>query len=111
MDLEAKLRGLLNGEFSSLTISFNEMNAPNYTTVEQWLEKEPADGPFSGDWISTEEREKAIATNSWWNVQWYPDTPIGSYEASASSLTALLAYLFPDDIDDALAAQRLEDQP
>ena len=43
------------------------------------------------------ERDKAIATNELWVMQWYPDTPIGSYVCAASTLEALLAYANRDE--------------
>ena len=43
------------------------------------------------DFISAEELQKAIAEDSVWVLQWYPDTPIGSYCLLASSLEALEA--------------------
>lgn len=43
------------------------------------------------DFISPEELQKAIAEDSVWVLQWYPDTPIGSYCLLASSLEALEA--------------------
>ena len=65
-----------------------------YETVEQWLENGQRDDPKSGfEWVSPEEREKAIREDSVWTLQWYPDTPIGSYDIAASSLEALQAYL------------------
>lgn len=90
--LEAMLRSLMKGEFSSLTIGFNDSNAPNYNTVKAYLEGWP-DGADHTDWVSEEERAKAIETNSWWNAHWYPDTPVGFCSISASSLPALLTAL------------------
>lgn len=90
--LEAMLRSLMKGEFSSLTISFNDQNAPNYKSVGDFLEYYP-DADENTDWVSDEERAKAVENNSWWCAQWYPDTPVGSYSISASSLPALIAAL------------------
>lgn len=86
--LEIDLRALIQGEFSSLIISFNDEHAPNYDTAEEWGEYHDL-----RDWVSEEEREKAIATNSVWTCQWYPDTPVGFYLLRASSLPALIAAL------------------
>ena len=43
------------------------------------------------EWVSAEQREKAIATGSLWVLQWYPDTPIGSCVLCAADLGVLLA--------------------
>lgn len=87
-DLEARLRALLNGEFSSLSLSFNDGNGPNYVSVREEVETFPCD---SDDWVSDEERERGMALNRKWKLHWYPDTPVGSYSMSASSLEALFA--------------------
>jgi hypothetical protein len=89
-DVENRLRNLLKGEFSSLSLSFNDLSAPCYQTVEACL----ANGIYDNiDWISEEEKQKAIKTNSMWTLHWYPDTPIGFYCIAASSLSAIFSYL------------------
>ena len=55
-------------------------------SVEQWDE----DQEKRADWVSPEERAKAIATNEIWTLQWYPETPIGFHALVASSLEALI---------------------
>lgn len=93
-ELDAALRGLLKGEHSALHLTFNDGNGPNYMSVGEWLE---SGGPgCKTDWISEEERTKGIATNSMWELQWYPETPIGSYRLAASSLPALLNYVLQE---------------
>lgn len=42
------------------------------------------------DWVSEEEKQKAIETGSIWTVQWYPDTPVGFCVRTASTLEAAL---------------------
>lgn len=96
-DIEVFLRSLLRGKHSSLTISFNDANGPNYQTVaemEAEIDTLPKDYKrHHYDWISEEERQKAIADNSMWTAQWYPDTPVSFYAVAASSLNALIDYL------------------
>ena len=87
--IDAGLRDLLKGEFSSLTIGFNDASAPNYCSVAKFHEEGGAMAEH-GDWTSDQERDKAIAGNSEWSLQWYPDTPVGFYCVKASSLTAIL---------------------
>lgn len=93
-DLEKRLRGLLKGEFSSLTIGFNDDPAPNYMSVGDAV-RDMAHLD-DADWVSPEEREAAVAQNSLWSIQWYPDTPVGFHRLQASSLAALIAAL-PND--------------
>ena len=45
------------------------------------------------DWVSPEEKLKAIELDSVWELQWYPDTPIGSYYVAASSLEAIQKHM------------------
>lgn len=85
--LERALRALLKGEHVSLSISFNEMTAMNYKTVAAYVEQF---GDEHFDWVSDDEKAKAIATNSAWTIQWYPHTQVGFHRMSASSLSALL---------------------
>lgn len=92
--IERLVRNMLKGEFSSLTISFNDMNAPNYMTVAQALEAGGLpEEMWSSDFISDAEQQKAIDTNSWWSIQWYPLTPNCFCRISASTLTALVQEL------------------
>ncbi len=92
-EIEKKLRALMHGKHSSMDISFNDF-ASNYTTAKD--ETEAPHGAVSdvADWVSEEERAKAIEANSVWRIQWYPSTPIGSYTVMASSLEALLNHVF-----------------
>jgi hypothetical protein len=52
-----------------------------YESVESYYER--------CDFVSEDEYNKAVATDSVWDLQWYPDTPIGFYRILASSLEAL----------------------
>lgn len=91
--IEDKLRGLLSGEFSSLSLSFNDIQAPNYETAKQFfVEGEQLDS----DWTSPEERGAALRDNSVWRLQWYPHTPVGFNCYQASSLEAIFEALEAD---------------
>lgn len=61
-----------------------------YETLQEWL-----DGSGSHlkqcDWVSEEQRLKALATGEIWVLQWYPDTPVGFYIFCAADLDVLLA--------------------
>lgn len=43
------------------------------------------------DWATEESRARCIATNELWEIQWYPDTPIGSYSIFGATLEETLA--------------------
>lgn len=83
---------LLNGKFSSLTISFNEDHAPSYETAQEWHDRTGRYRSEGDDqrinWVSEAERLKAISENAVWTIQWYPQTPNGFYCVGASSFEA-----------------------
>ena len=56
-----------------------------YESAQEFIENRNLEEEF----ISPEEMEKAIAEDSIWHLQWYPDTPIGSYSVCAASLEAI----------------------
>lgn len=60
-----------------------------YETVQQWIED--AHPAYDADhFISPEDMQKCIDTDDCWALQWYPDTPIGSYKVCGSSLEIVL---------------------
>ena len=69
-----------------LTITFNP-HAAYYQTAQAWLDEQD-DYP---DWVSEDERRLAIAGDSVWICQWYPETPVGFCVLAASSFEALMA--------------------
>lgn len=71
---------------ASLHLTHNQHKA-YYETVEQW-DKGSEDA--CRDWVSEEQRGKAIAANDVWELQWYPHTPIGSYCLLACDLGELM---------------------
>ena len=87
-----ELLTLLNGEFSSLTIGFNDDHASNHATAQRWHDEWGFYGGGRDDdritWPSEEERLKAIRENSVWTIQWYPETPVGFCCVGASTFEA-----------------------
>lgn len=70
----------------SLTLEHNPHKVA-YETVEQALEF----GAYQrADWVSDEQKIKAIETNDAWLIQWYPRTPVGFACLAASDLDVLL---------------------
>ena len=89
-DLKDKL---LRGQHSSLTITYND-HAADYMSFEDYYTDPLSPNRYSyADWVSADEKKKAIENNSHWILQWYPDTPIGSCAVMASSFSAILDYL------------------
>lgn len=71
---------------ASLTISHNQ-HKDYYKTV---AEKLAGLKHIGIDWISEEDKRVAIETDELWEMQWYPNTPIGFHLCMASSLEILL---------------------
>ncbi|EIM25731.1 hypothetical protein [Microvirga lotononidis] len=79
----------------SLHLTHNDHKS-YYQTVSQWLADQEA-GNCWFDWVSPEQRQKAIDTDSVWTIQWYPETPIGFCALAAADLDALLAAANEDE--------------
>ena len=81
----------------SLSIEHNPHKV-NYETVEEWFTYESdrhdrTRAALEADFVSPGEVAKAIAQNEMWEMQWYPNTPVGFNVRYASSLAALLGAL------------------
>lgn len=76
-------------EHIALTLSHNE-HATVYETVEHYYE-DGRRGDWSFDWVNPEQKAKAIATQSVWELHWYPNTPVGFNVLLACDLDVLLA--------------------
>ncbi len=77
----------------SFSIEFNQ-HANYYQTAADWLKEEEGRGSNGRphfDWVSPEERQRAIDTDSIWICQWYPHTPIGFVALAASSFEILMS--------------------
>ena len=89
------LEDILPKHKASLSLVHND-HKDCYETVEQWETKlraacnEDDSDPVEFGWVSAEQRQKAIETDSVWRLQWYPLTPIGSISLFACDLDALL---------------------
>jgi hypothetical protein len=73
---------------ASLSLTHNEHKA-YYQTVQDRINDDDH-GYRADDWVSEGQKQKAIETNDCWTLQWYPDTPVGSYVLSAADLDVLL---------------------
>ena len=71
----------------TLTLTHNE-HKNYYQTVDESIDKREHG---YADWVSPEQRQKAIDTDECWTLQWYPNTPIGFRILSAADLDVLLA--------------------
>lgn len=57
-----------------------------YETVEQWCQENEI-----FEWKDEESKQRAIATDEVWTLQWYPETPVGFCAVAAPTLEELLA--------------------
>lgn len=73
---------------ASLHLTHNQHKA-YYRTVQEAIDDE--DHGYVNDWVSPEQRQKAIDTDECWTLQWYPETPVGSCMLAAADLDVLLA--------------------
>jgi len=74
---------------ASLHLTHNDHKSC-YLTVAQAVESGDH-GYKDDDWVSEEQKQKAIETNECWTLHWYPDTPVGFCLLSAADLDVLLA--------------------
>lgn len=88
MDLEQLTKLLCKGAYSSLHLSFNSHKS-SYRTLKQAMEDQP-DYYDSEDFVSPNEMQRAIESDTVWTLQWYPNTPVGFNVMHAHSLEALL---------------------
>lgn len=71
----------------SLSLTHNQ-HKDYYETAEQYLSHwQDNNGPTFSD---EEDRARCISENELWELQWYPDTPIGSYHIAGSTLAKVL---------------------
>jgi len=85
----ARFIAALPAHKASLHLTHND-HLSNYWTVAEFDQNETA---MHGDasWVSEEQRQKAIALNEMWELQWYPDTPVGFYVLRGCDLWAVIA--------------------
>lgn len=62
-------------------------NRDVYETVQQYLEENEDRWQFKDE----DSRQRSIDQNEIWTLQWYPDTPVGSYSVAAPTLEEVLA--------------------
>lgn len=72
---------------ASLHLTHNN-HTVNYETVEEYILREEE----RFDFRSGEEREACITNGEIWELQWYPNTPIGFCCIAAPTLEALIEY-------------------
>lgn len=74
---------------ASLHLTHNQHKAYYWTVEEAILQGEHG----YDDFITEEQKAKAIETNEVWTLQWYPDTPVSFCIVAAADLSELLAWV------------------
>lgn len=92
--IDTLLQSLLHGEQTSITISYNS-HRDRYETVRDNLE--PHRLYYGGYWKNRESIEEAIRTDCAWSIFVYPDTPVGSYEMLAPTLSECIELALAND--------------
>lgn len=79
-------RWLRDLKCNSFTLGRDDDHACNYMTASDWIDNNP-------DWFrddDSQEIERMRATNTIWNLQVYPNTPVGFNAWNASTLDAVV---------------------
>jgi hypothetical protein len=80
-----EIERMLPAHEAGLHLTHNEHRGV-YEPVAEYLRDYTDD-----DFIAPGERERCIASDSVWEIQWYPNTPVGFNRRVAASLADLLA--------------------
>ena len=105
-ELTAFLLTQLKGKYTSAHITYTVGQKVSRQVGRTWVDSVDniatmiAEGDNFGDeedWVSVEDRQKAIDNNGVWSVQIYPNTPVGFYIYHGSSLQVLIDFLMQPD--------------
>jgi len=72
----------------SLHLTHNQHTAYHQTVAQYIQDRE--DRGQEVEWVSETQMRKALDTNEIWELQWYPETPLGSHSLLACDLNELL---------------------
>lgn len=93
------LRGQVALEFPEHKCSLSLEHNPHrsyHQTVAQWerdlqsASNQDDVEPLVVGWVDLDQRQRALAADDVWVLQWYPHTPVGSYRLIAHDLDVLL---------------------
>ncbi len=87
-----KVSMLLPKHAASLHLMHNDHKSV-YETAAQWIEDRESTGGGSLDYVAAGEKERCIATDSIWHLQWYPNTPVAFCDVVSSTLAGLLEWI------------------
>jgi len=87
-----KLEDRLPEHEASLHITHNQHKA-YYDPIERYIEDNDIE---DDDWATPTSRKRAIETDSIWELQWYPNTPVGFNVLYGATLEEILQTLTQD---------------
>lgn len=105
-ELTAFLLSQLEGKYTSAHISYTVGQKVSCQIDGKWVNNidnvatmvaEDDNYTDLEDWVSEEDRQKAIDNNGIWSVQIYPNTPGGFYVYYGSSLQVIIDFLMQPD--------------
>lgn len=96
-----RLASTLDALMSSFGVGWKDVKFPDHKaslhlthvideSVTDKMRDQPEYYGDDDDWLSQEEREKALTTNEMWTLHWYPLTPVGFCLRHATDVNALL---------------------
>ena len=86
----AEMAALFPAHNGTLSLIHNDHKTEEQS-VKEWLDSLDSDGQSDlYEWVSDEQRQKAIASDTMWTLQWSPNDPESFYAMAAADLDALL---------------------
>ena len=83
---------------ASLSMTHNDHKDYYLTVADLLKENHPSiDAEY---FVSDEDMQKCIDTDELWEIQWYPNTPIGFYKVCGSTLEIVLSKAMQIDSED-----------
>lgn len=89
MDKATLTEDMLPRHNASLLI-YHNLHKDYYEDVDTYirqLDVEP------DEWVAKGEEDRAIERDEIWEMQWYPDTPVGFFKVYAASFPALVKWM------------------
>lgn len=74
---------------ASMTLTHNA-HKDSYQTVKEWWSDRVACGATFDNWVSEDQFYRALGTDEVWELQWHPETPVGTCVLMACDLDMLL---------------------
>lgn len=77
---------------ASLTLTHNA-HKDSYQTVKEWWSDRVACGATFDNWVSEDQFYRALETDEVWELNWHPETPVGTCVLMACDMSVLFSTL------------------